>query len=511
MARIIQAVQGGRLRALFATLEVNLKKRIVNQMYFAADQIDETLPTSVPIIMSSGQVQTSTIDGAINTINTAKDQFPFSCFRDVLATVVRVNLQDDTAEFAQMIFLQMVEENPSSNFIFSPASMYAAMTTVLAGTTRWSSAFQNLLEYNVLRTSSTHWIKCNYDTIINLFESQKSLKHGNKLWVQNEVDIKPSFRKTILSSEVSNLDFHDPENSVNQINEWVASVTEEKILKIVEEVSEDTSIFLSNVVDFEENWLLYFDDFNGEVEDLEGLEVKLLKGAFDTPQGVKQVRMIQQVNSNATYGEIKIFGNRPCPRGKYCRPDVQVVSLPYRNKRFELQIIIPKNLAWLELKMNSSDKRDLSRRSEGFFNLFMESKNETYANKRQELPKNIHIRLPKFQVRSDLDMVESMKKLGVTNIFESGAEFGELGDGPLHMSRMSHTAQMVMSKCGPNWPVPCCEENTRCVDPDQPFVPFDTSSSQRLSIDVDRPFIFVVWDKKEGIPVLVGRIMDPTI
>ena len=282
----------------------------------------------------------------------------------------------------------------------------------------------------------------------------------------------------------------------------------------MEEISKDTSLYLANVVDFEEDWpfdiekdfVLYFDDLDGEVDN-----VKLLKGAFNTPQGVKDVNLLQQVNGKATYGEIKIFGNHPCPRSKYCRPDVQVVSLPYKNERFEIQIIIPKTLTWLELKMKSSDERDLTRRSEDFFNLFMERKNETYANTRHELPQNIHIRLPKFQVRSDLDMVESLKKLGVANIFESGAEFGELGDGPLHVSKMIHTAQMKMSKCGPYWPVPCCEEETRCEDPDQPFVPFDTSSSQRLNVDVNRPFIFVVWDKEEDIPVLVGRIVDPTI
>ena len=463
------------------------------------------MPTSVPTVLSEGQVQASNRNATINASNTVKDQFPLSsCFGEKLSE----DAQIDFAEFAQMIYLALVEENPSSNFIFSPASMYTAMTTVLAGTTRWSPAFRNLLDPIGLGTVSTEWMECKYETVINLFESQESFKHGNKLWVQNEVDIKPSFRKKILGSEVSNMDFHDPENSINQINEWVASVTEEKILKTLEEISEDTSIYLANVVDFEEEWFLYFDDLDGEVDDFEDLDVKLLTGPFDTPQGVKQVQMIQQVNGNATYGEIKTFGNRPCPRGKYCPPDVQVVSLPYKNPRFELQIIIPKNLAWLEIKMNSSDERDLSRRSEGFFNLFMESKNETYANERQELPQIIHIRLPKFQVRSDLDMVESMKKLGVTNIFESGADFGELGDGPLHMSRMSHTAQMVMSKCGPSWPVPCCEENTRCVDPDQPF---DISSSQRLNIEVNRPFIFVVWDKEEGIPVLVGRIVDPTV
>ena len=39
---------------------------------------------------------------------------------------------------------------------------------------------------------------------------------------------------------------------------------------------------------------------------------------------------------------------------------------------------------------------------------------------------------------------------------------------------------------------------------------FATASGKQKDIVVDRPFIFVVQDRENKIPVLVGKITDPT-
>ena len=57
----------------------------------------------------------------------------------------------------------------------------------------------------------------------------------------------------------------------------------------------------------------------------------------------------------------------------------------------------------------------------------------------------VYLRLPTFQVRSDLDVVESLKKLGAKKAFEAGAELTELGTGQLSVSKISHTALLEVS------------------------------------------------------------------
>merc|ERR1712130_428432 len=68
-----------------------------------------------------------------------------------------------------------------------------------------------------------------------------------------------------------------------------------------------------HIVDiYSQEWLVPFDDVN--------YDDTPLTGNFETPTGSKEVGMIQQINSNATYGEIKIYSDEL----------VEVVSLPYK-------------------------------------------------------------------------------------------------------------------------------------------------------------------------------------
>ena len=145
--------------------------------------------------------------------------------------------------------------------------------------------------------------------------------------------------------------------------------------------------------------------------------------------------------------------------------------------------------------MNQSNERGLTATETGHFNIFSSKKNEVIDELKEDISE-VHLRLPTFKVRSDLDVVESLKKLGVKKVFQAGAELGELGTGPLSVSKISHTALLEVSKEG--------TEGAEIVLP-------SSATNDRLNIVVDRPFIFVVEDKKNKIPVLVGRVMDPTI
>ena len=41
------------------------------------------------------------------------------------------------------------------------------------------------------------------------------------------------------------------------------------------------------------------------------------------------------------------------------------------------------------------------------------------------------------------------------------------------------------------------------------IVPFSAEPSNLLKIFIDRPFIYVLWDKHNNIPVIMGRVTDP--
>jgi serpin B len=389
-------------------------------------------------------------------------------------------------KFTQSIYLDAAEKNPNSNFVFSPLSIHSALTMLYLGTTTNSTTEQELKDAMGM-IASKETVQCGYKSIVDVYNQEKNFKYANKFWLQQGYDVNPNFKQKVekvLNSGAENINFN-AENSVDLVNSWVATMTNQKIKKMVEEFSSNTVLYLANALYFKEEWLVPFDDVN--------YDDTPLTGNFETPTGPKEVGMIQQINSNATYGEIKIHSDEL----------VEVVSIPYKNDLFEMQIILPKNkvqFSRMEEKMKLSNKRDLTATETGYFNMFSSKKNEVIDELKEDISE-VYLRLPTFQVRSDLDVVDSLKKLGAKRVFQAGAELAELGTGPLSVSKISHTALVEVSKEGTEGAAATGAE----------IVLLSSAFNDRLDIVVDRPFIFVVEDKKNKIPVLVGRVMDPTV
>ena len=389
--------------------------------------------------------------------------------------------------FTQSIYLHMAERSPNSNFVFSPLSMHSALTMLYLGTTTNSTTGIELSQAmgGLVAKES---VQCGYKSIVDVYHQEKNFRYGNKFWLQNGFDVNANFKRKvqeILNSNAENINFN-AENSVDTVNAWVASITNKKIKKMVDEFSPDTVLYLANALYFKEEWLVPFDDVN--------FDDTPLRGNFDTPSGPKEVGMIQQINNNATYGEIKIWQSDEI---------VEVVSIPYKNDLFEMQIILPKNkaqFAQMEEKMKLSNERDLTETHSGYFNMFSSKKDEV-IDELKEYISEVYLRLPTFQVRSDLDVVDSLEKLGAKKVFEAGAELEELGSGSFSVSKISHTALLEVTKEGTEGAAATGAE----------IVLLSSAINDRLDVVVDRPFIFVVEDKKNKIPVLVGRVMDPTV
>merc|ERR1712130_621724 len=347
-------------------------------------------------------------------------------------------------KFTQSIYLHAAEKNPNSNFVFSPLSIHSALTMLYLGTTS-NSTTEIELAHAMGGLAGKHAVECSYKHIVDIYSQEENFKYGNKFWLQQGYDVNPNFKR--------------------------------KVQKILNSGAEN--------IYFKEEWLVPFDDVN--------YDDTPLTGNFETPTGSKEVGMIQQINSNATYGEIKIYSDEL----------VEVVSLPYKNDLFEMQIILPKNMAQfsrMEEKMKRSNERDLTEAQTGYFNMFSSQKDEVIDELKEGISE-VYLRLPTFQVRSDLDVVESLKKLGAKKVFEGGAELTELGTGELSVSKISHTALLEVSKEGTEGAAATGAE----------IVLLSSAFNDRLDVVVDRPFIFVVEDKQNKIPVLVGRVMDPTV
>jgi serpin B len=393
-------------------------------------------------------------------------------------------LQRAMAEFTQSFYLHMIDTE-KSNFVFSPLSLHSALSMLFLGTTSYSDTAKEL-KTALGRLSSKLNLKAGYHSIIEQYQQEPNFLFGNNFWVQDGFEVNQQFKKTVkdnLNSGIDHIDF-SAANSTDIVNEWVRNMTGGRIKKMVDSFSANAVLYLANALYFKEDWLIPFDDTNFHGE--------LLEHDFLTPDGIKKVPMIQQINEFAKYGEIKLFNDQ----------NVDVVTLPYKNELFEMQMIIPKkNMETLENQMKQSNERDIINTSEErYFNLFSHPKNDSLIGNYID---EIYLKMPTFQIKSNLDVVKPLQKLGAKKVFNSGAELGELASGldNLAVSKITHTALVDVTKEGTEGAAATGAE----------IVLLSASFSEQKDVVIDRPFIFVVWDRTHKIPVLVGRVMDPTV
>ena len=84
---------------------------------------------------------------------------------------------------------------------------------------------------------------------------------------------------------------------------------------------------------------------------------------------------------------------------------------------------------------------------DGYYNIFSLKKDGILEELKEDVSE-VYLRIPTFQIRSDLNVVDYLKKLGVQKVFESRAELAELGTGQLAVSKFSHSALLEVSKEG---------------------------------------------------------------
>jgi serine protease inhibitor len=400
-----------------------------------------------------------------------------NCEEDNLQTTYQESLSTAVAHFTQSIYVHLAKTSDEENFVFSPLSLHSALSLLYLAT-KDNSTTQDQLGAAMGIINSHNLLKTAYQEMIQKYRNQRSFLYGNKIWIGRDFDVDQEYKDVVESnfdSEISNIDFGRRE-AVDEVNNWIRKTTNNKIKNLVDSFSADTQMFLANALYFKESWLIPFKelDFNGD----------LIERDFKTDSGKCKVPMVWQESDQFGYGEIKTLSGV-----------LEVVTIPYGNENFEMQIIIPednKHFSIVENMMELEKERD---KVGDNFNLFKKPKNES-----ENTYDEIQLVFPKFIVKSKFNAAEAMKTLGATEMFTSGAELDKItAGGPIGVGNILHEAVVEVTKDGTEGSAATGVEITLY------------SAGFQKHILVDRPFIFIIQDKVNNIPILVGRIKNPTI
>ncbi|KAJ8732616.1 hypothetical protein PYW07_015215 [Mythimna separata] len=237
----------------------------------------------------------------------------------VNVTDARARLDQGSVSLSATFLHYLVSKNPNDNCVASPTSLLIPLAQ-LALYAR-GSVLEQLLK--LLNLKNKEEIKACFPELIAEFSNQTGVdfKEATKYYANENYALSQGFKtdsKKYFGAEGENVDFSQPEEAADLINEWVYNQTRGKIQDLVkpEMFDEDTRLCLVNAIYFLGNWVKQFNPENTEEKDF-------YKANGET---VPVKTMYQQNTFN--YAETDQY---------------QVLEMPYEGYNFSFVIVLPNN------------------------------------------------------------------------------------------------------------------------------------------------------------------------
>jgi len=384
------------------------------------------------------------------------------------------NLKRAIEDFTQNVYIHLATTLKNENFVFSPLSLHSALSMVYLGSKQDSNTFKELRRSLGILTSPNA-LRDSFKTYIKFLLKEDTVKYGNHIWVKEGYEIKDDYKKTVenyMNANITSLNFNK-NTAADEVNQWVSETTNGKINKIVNGFSDNALMFLANTLYFKDSWLYSFED-----EEFDGTPIKGKFKTYEDSLGT-EIDMMQLTSKTIKYEKFEL----PQKAGSF-----EAIRIPYNSEKFDLKIILPADdLRLLEDFTNLTFVRDTDN-----FNLFRETGGKFTGE--------VNLKMPPFKITSKVKAKEVFKKLNVKQLFTETAELDLITDKkPIGISGISHESVIEVNANG--------TEGAAATGVEIVF--FSASPKGEKEVVVDRPFIFVLEDKVQQIPLLVGRVVNP--
>jgi serine protease inhibitor len=343
----------------------------------------------------------------------------------------------------------------NQNLIISPLSVSFAMGMTSNGANGQTlTDIRKTMEFDSFTEAQVNSYYQNLITNLPTLDPNTTLKIANSIWYANNFTPLPAFIKTntdFYTAEVKALDFNDRTGSVNAINGWVSEKTNNKIPKIIAQISDGARMYLINAIYFKSSWKKRFD------------AAKTYKAPFHLSGG-STVQTDFMTNNDV---DLKAaFDN-----------DATVVELPYSNSKYSMVMIMPdEDVKAYALGLDSTK-----------WNLLMGKLTGTRST----------ITMPKFKFSYGIDLKDILESLGMSIAFSDHADFSRISSTGLTITEVKHKAYIDVN-----------EDGTEAAAATS--VGMGLTAAPTKNIILDKPFIFAIREMKTGLILFAGVVSDPT-
>ena len=347
------------------------------------------------------------------------------------------------------------EAGSGENILLSPLSVLTAMTMTANGAAgNTLKEMEDVLGGGLSVRDLDAYLAGYYRSLSE--SDSMTLKSANAIWISTdwEKEIKTEFLQT-------NVNYFDPairraafdSAALRDINEWVSMKTDKMIPKVLDDLDEDAVMVLLNALCFESKWADQFTSKN------------VRQATFTTEAGQEQkVDMMYAVETN------------------YLRKDglYEGFMKTYLDERYAFVALLPEKGTSLNDFLGMLNAETLA------------GLNETKSME------SIEIGLPRFSYDFGRDLIPYLKTMGLTAPFGSAADFSAMTGDPEEISigYVIHRTHIDVDS-----------EGTRAAAVTA-VVPTKAAAMPAPSrkVFLDRPFVYMLWDTKAGIPLFIGTV-----
>lgn len=337
------------------------------------------------------------------------------------------------------------------NILVSPLSIFMAMGMAADGAdTETKEDFESFLGM------STDEFDARMKAILtNLLEKNMTkLEIANGIWVkEGAAQVSSEYQSAIDAFYLGKIQEAKMDAStVGEINGWVAEKTHDMIPSIISNLSPDTIFVLVNALYFDAPWFDPYDEYSVSDGTFHGFDEDVTASFMASTEGCYMENDHAVAFEKSYYDGYSFIGILPKEEGEFDLQDLDLDSI-------------------------------LSSRSYDY---------------------DVHIKLPKFEFESSMELSSLMKEMGLLLPFSDAADFSRMFSNlseTVKISQILHKTKIEVTETGTKAAAATAISMETCG--------IELEVPEEKEVFLDRPFAFVIMDTMDQdnpIPLFVGKV-----
>ena len=318
-------------------------------------------------------------------------------------------MRDNNNEFAWRLFQTMQEQKGEVSTVLSPISvtyMLGMLNAGAAGTTR--DEITATLGFGSDPTAVNEFCKKMIEGAPNV-DPAATVKIANCINVNSAMGLSllkqyVNDMKNYYSAQIEALDF-TKSSTLEKINKWCSKNTAGMIPSILDELNPNAAMCLLNAIYFNADWKEKFDKNDTR------------NSSFTLPDGSIVTRELMHRKAIAQGCESELCS---------------MLRIPFGSGGYSMYVMLP-----AEGKTTGDLIREMS-----------QQELTDHLDVIDMTPHEVDILMPRFEIVSDIDLIDVLEPMGIKSAFTTSADFSNMSNASLYVSMMKQKAKIEVNEDG---------------------------------------------------------------